>query len=241
MQLTFGSLFAGFGGADLGLERAGLTCAWQVENNSYAIRVLEKHWPHVRRWKCVRDFQPDETWRVDLIVGGDPCQSNSAAVGDGESAQPSLGSEFIRIVDALRPRLVVRENPTFVRINAPWPWWRMRTELESLGYAVLPFRLRACCFGAFHQRDRMFLLAELADANSERLARRQAEAKARHSSEPARRVHANDWMAVSASRGFGSRKRFPGYVERVRGIGNAVYPACAEWIGHRIVEAQQNI
>ena len=33
--MTFGSLFAGVGGFDLGFERAGLECRWQVEINPF--------------------------------------------------------------------------------------------------------------------------------------------------------------------------------------------------------------
>lgn len=45
--MTFGSLFSGVGGIDLGLEWAGMTCKWQCEIDDYATRVLEKHWPNV--------------------------------------------------------------------------------------------------------------------------------------------------------------------------------------------------
>lgn len=238
-MLTFGSLFAGIGGFDLGFDRSGMQCAWQVERDPYCRQVLAKHWPDVRRHDDVRTFPPGDPkeWKVDIICGGDPCQANSAAVGGGHSKHQSLGGEFLRVVAALRPRVVVRENPALVRRNAPWPWWRFRAGLESLGYAVLPFRLRACCFGAFHQRERLFLLATLPDADGERLERWKAETEVWQPGEPARRIHTDDWMAVSASRGLGSRAGFPHYVDRVRALGNAVVPQVAEWIGRRIVEA----
>lgn len=110
--MTFGSLFAGIGGFDLGFERAGLKCEWQVEIDPYCKRVLAKHWPNVRRWDDVRTFaktckaceeffdrfrcnSPDECdcpkcsglcecdqWRVDVVCGGFPCQDISIA-GNG--------------------------------------------------------------------------------------------------------------------------------------------------------------
>jgi len=53
--MRFLSLFAGIGGFDLGLERAGMECVGQVENDPYCIKVLEKHWPNVPRWGDIRD------------------------------------------------------------------------------------------------------------------------------------------------------------------------------------------
>lgn len=47
--LTFGSLFAGIGGFDLGFERAGMVCKWQVEIDPFCRKVLAKHWPNVAR------------------------------------------------------------------------------------------------------------------------------------------------------------------------------------------------
>ncbi len=68
--MTFGSLFSGIGGFDLGLERAGMACSWQVEIDNHATRILKKHWPDVRRWSDIRTFPPDtEMWDVYLICG----------------------------------------------------------------------------------------------------------------------------------------------------------------------------
>lgn len=73
-MMTFGSLFAGIGGMDLGLERAGMVCKWQVEIDDYASKVLAKHWPDVSRFRDVRDVGRHNLAAVDLICGGFPCQ-----------------------------------------------------------------------------------------------------------------------------------------------------------------------
>lgn len=121
MPLSFGSLFAGIGGFDLGFERAGMVCKWQVEIDDYANRVLAKHWPNVRRWPNVRTWPQPDTERVDVICGGFPCVNisqlgNRIGIDDAEDGS-GLWREAIRIVRALRPRLFVVENVTDILIR----------------------------------------------------------------------------------------------------------------------------
>ncbi len=120
--------------------------------------------------------------------------------------------------------------------------------MESLGYTVLPFRLRACCFGADHQRDRLFLLAELPDAQREPIwlqghsegnkeaGSLQGEAWERERIRPDAGPVVRDEQCASDSRTGGEVDGVPSKVDRLRGLGNAVYPAVAEWIGRRILE-----
>lgn len=166
-MLTFGSLFAGIGGIDLGLERAGLACAWQVETDPYAIRILEKHWPRVRRHDDVRTFPPDEPggWRVDCVNGGFPCQDLSlAGRGRGLAGERSgLWREFARIVRVLRPRYVLVENVPGLLVRG---LGRILGDLAALGYDAEWDVLPAIALGAPHIRARVFILANLPDAES---------------------------------------------------------------------------
>jgi site-specific DNA-cytosine methylase len=166
-MVTFGSLFAGIGGLDLGFERAGLTCSWQVALDEFRRRTLARHWPHVRRWDDVRTFPPDpvEEWKVDVVAGGFPCKqtSTSAAIHRRRLglAGPDSGLwfEMLRIVRLVRPRFVVVENVAGART------WQGQIEggLEDAGYRVPhePMRVSAESFGAPHRRWRLFWLAHL--------------------------------------------------------------------------------
>jgi site-specific DNA-cytosine methylase len=109
---TFGSLFAGIGGMDLGLERAGLTCRWQVEIDPYCRKVLAKHWPDVPKLEDVRDAGAHNLQPVGLIAGGFPCQdiSNAGKRAGIDGERSGLWSEYARIIRELRPRYVLVEN-----------------------------------------------------------------------------------------------------------------------------------
>lgn len=178
----------------------------------------------------------DECEYPDLIVGGDPCQRNANCWRHGDGP-PSLGGEFIRIVDALRPRFVLRENPSVVRSDAPWPWWRFRAELERLGYTVLPFRLRACCIGADFKRERLLMLAELPQSQRQGLEgdERQKLAGAGGGGQNTNLARPDRWSAPP--RICRGADRIPKRVDRIRCVGNTFVPQAAEWIGRRLMEA----
>lgn len=109
---TVGSLFSGIGGLDLGLERAGFTVAFQVENDPFCRRVLAARWPHAPRWDDVREWPSNRHESPDLLTGGFPCQDLSVAgkrAGLGGS-RSSLFYEFVRIAQALKPTWGLVEN-----------------------------------------------------------------------------------------------------------------------------------
>jgi DNA (cytosine-5)-methyltransferase 1 len=280
--MTFGSLFAGIGGMDLGLERAGMECRWQVEIAPYCRRVLAKHWPQVRRHDDVRTFPPDSgaEWGVDLIAGGFPCQDVSlAGKGAGIDGERSgLWSQFRRIIRLLRPRFVFVENTP--GLLAPGRGFgRVLGDLAESGYDAEWQSLPAGAFGAPHIRDRVFILAYPDQKHAAMRGERKA-IEAVGNRGPDRRRRGDVDSREKPVRGAGQdtavfpdtesrwarqlrwqqcpensqtqwhlywqnreppvprvASRVPARVDRLKGLGNAVVPQVAEWIGRRIIEA----
>jgi len=156
--LTFGSLFAGIGGIDLGFERCGMECKWQVEINDYAQKVLAKHWPKVHRERDIRECSARNLKRVDIIAGGFPCQDISyAGLGEGLDGERSgLFFEAVRLVRELQPRAVVLENVAALLTRG---LDRVLGTLAEVGYDAEWHCIPAAYVGAPHIRDRVFIMA----------------------------------------------------------------------------------
>jgi len=156
--MIYGSLFSGIGGIDLGLDRAGMSCAWQVEIDPYCRKVLEKHWPGVDRFNDIKKCGAHNLKQVDLIAGGFPCQDISlAGKGAGiEGEKSGLWSEYKRIICELRPRIVVVENVSALLVRG---LERVLGDLAESGYNAEWDCIPAAAVGAPHRRDRVFIVA----------------------------------------------------------------------------------
>jgi len=156
-SLTFGSLFSGIGGIDLGLEWAGMICKWQVEIDPFCRIVLAKHWPDVERFEDVRKCGRHNLETVDLIAGGFPCQPHSVAGKQrGAKDDRNLWPEYRRIVAELRPTWVFAENVPGIRRTILDD---VLSDLEGMAYVVRTIDIPACSVGAWHKRHRFFIVA----------------------------------------------------------------------------------
>jgi len=230
-QLTVGSLFSGIGGLEKGLEdTGGFKTVWQVECDSYAQKVLKKHWPDVGRWDDVRTFPPApaEDWRCDVICGGFPCQDVSVAgrrVGlSGERS--GLWYEFVRVLCVLRPRFAIVENTPGLFDRG---FGEVLGTLAEIGYDAEWSTVSACAMGAPFTRSRVFVVAFPASKRQRQLRGFQR----KDQSEEERNVC---WQGLE-SRVSRTANGVPAKMDRLRCLGNAVVPQVAQWIGERILES----
>ena len=155
--MRFLSLFAGIGGFDLGLERSGMECAGQVEYNKFCLRVLEKHWPDVKRMEDIHNVNGTEFGAVELVCGGFPCQPFSqAGQRKGAGDDRYLWPEMLRVISKVRPRWVIGENVAGI-INMELD--KVLFDLEGEGYETQTFIIPAAAVDAPHRRDRVWIIA----------------------------------------------------------------------------------
>ncbi len=167
--MRFGSLFSGIGGFDLGFDRSGMECAWQVEIDAAARSVLARHWPDVQRYEDIRDVGRTNLAAVDVVCGGFPCQDVSIAGRRAglAGARSGLWSEFHRILAELTPEWVVIENvPGLLSSDGGRDFATVLHGLVELRYGVCWRILDAQYFGVAQRRRRVFLVGHLGDGRA---------------------------------------------------------------------------
>jgi len=172
-------LFAGGGGASLGIERAlGRPIDVAINHSEEAITMHAANHPHAQHYR-------EDVWKVDPVVacGGrsvsllwlsPDCRHHSRAKGGKpvEKKIRSLAWVAVRWAKAVRPRVIALENVQEFQMwgpllddERPCPRRKGKTfrhfvaRLENLGYEVNWRVLNAADFGAPTHRRRLFLVA----------------------------------------------------------------------------------
>src|SRR5689334_6195299 len=106
--MTYGSLFTGVGGFDMGFDHAGMECRWQCEKDANCRKLLATKWPNVKIYDDITTIRAGQLERVDLICGGSPCQDLSVAGKRAGMAggRSGLFYEMVRICKRVRPRFI---------------------------------------------------------------------------------------------------------------------------------------
>lgn len=156
-------LFAGVGGLELGMERAGHRTVRLCEIDRAAAAVLEARFPGIDVLPNVEDL--DELPRgTDLITAGFPCQDLSqagktAGLRDGSSRSGLVG-EVIRLLLTHDPRWVLLENVPFMLHLARGRSLEVLLEaLEDLEFKWAYRVVNSQAFGVPQRRERLYLLA----------------------------------------------------------------------------------
>jgi len=166
-MLTFGSVCSGIEAASVALEPLGFRALWLAENAPFPSSVLAERLPGVPNLGDVTRIDATQLDRVDLVVGGTPCQSFSVA-GLRKGLADERGSitlHFARIVRDVRPAWVLWENvPGALSSNGGRDFAALLGALAGLGYNLGWRVLDARGFGLPQRRRRLYLAGVLGPA-----------------------------------------------------------------------------
>lgn len=222
---------SGIGGIDLAAKWAGIETVAFCEINKFCQKVLQKHWPGIPIFDDLKVLTKEVLnsagiGRIDIVAAGYPCQPYSfAGERRGEEDDRAIWPYLFERIQENRPRWFVGENVVgHVSLGLD----KAITDLENIGYTIAPpFIIPACSVGAFHKRERVFVVA---NTDGQRVERCFAESVLGKQTLSIRQISQPFQEAERRFNTFESRlcrslHGLPNGVDRVRALGNAVVPA----------------
>lgn len=159
--MRHGSLFNGIGGFQLAAHWRGWENVMSCEIDEWCNEVTKQHFPECEQYEDITttDFT---IWngRIDIITGGFPCQPfSTAGKRKGETDNRYLWPEMLRAIREIKPAFILAENVSgLVSMENGGTLERVLSDLENEGYEVEPCLIPACSLGAWHRRERIWII-----------------------------------------------------------------------------------
>jgi DNA (cytosine-5)-methyltransferase 1 len=164
--IRIGTLFSGIGAIEHALQRLKLKTeivfAGDIDpfvKDAYFANydISEKSWHD-----DVQEFSAKKyKYKVDLLVGGSPCQSFSMAGKRGgmEDTRGTLFYDFARIIQECKPKVFIFENVRGLVNHDKGNTWRViQNVFNDLGYSINSKILNSCDYGIPQSRNRIFVV-----------------------------------------------------------------------------------
>ena len=167
------SLFAGVGGFDLALERAGVKVVASVEWDKNAQKVLQRRFPNSTIFGDIQGVSGEQLRAAGfnpiggIITGGFPCQDLSVAGKRAGLAGSRSGLfwEICRLLDETRTQSFILENvPGLLSSNNGRDMACVVEALVERGYRIAWRVLDAQYFGVPQRRRRVFIVGCLGNS-----------------------------------------------------------------------------
>ena len=176
--MKFISLFAGVGGFDLGMERAGHECVAQVEWDKNAAGVLKRRWPDVPLFCDVSKVTGADLPDCDFITYGFPCQDVSVA-GKREGLEGDRSGLFFEATRLIREliarasglRFAVAENVAgLFSADDGLALARCIRELHQCGASEVGWSIYdSQYFGLAQRRKRVFIVSDFGGSSCDQI------------------------------------------------------------------------
>ena len=164
--MIFGSVCSGIEAASCAWHPLGWQTAFVSEIEPFPCSVLQQHYPEAPNHGDMTKFKEWPDARINVLVGGTPCQSFSVAGLRKGLADPrgNLMLTYLAIADQYRPEWVVWENvPGVLSSNGGRDFASFLRGLAELGYGFAYRILDAQYFGVAQRRRRVFVVGHIGD------------------------------------------------------------------------------
>jgi site-specific DNA-cytosine methylase len=165
--MTIGDLFAGCGGFSAGAHANGFTTKWAVEWDENAAQSFKLNFTETKVYQAsIKALDPASFERVDVIIGGPPCQGFSSANHENKKVKADerfaddprneLYKEFLRFVAYLKPAYFIMENvPEIQDVEA-----EITEDFQAAGYSVNTMLVAGNDIGMKQNRKRFFFIGK---------------------------------------------------------------------------------